>query len=99
WMGGGAAGGPSPAPDYELSAGRLAEQTQFGAAARAPVRRVGLARFREADMRKAGVMQTPRWVIASTNDVGTTAPVPGAGATWTELRAEVALLNRRAAPG
>jgi hypothetical protein len=94
-----AAGKPSPAPDYELSAGRLAEQTQFGAAASAPVRRVGLARFREADLPKAAVMQTPRWVIASTNDVGTTAPAPGAGATWTELRAEVALLNRRAAPG
>ena len=94
------AGQPStPAPDYALSAPTLLQQSQSGAAARASIRTAGLARFRNPDASRAVRLRPPRWLIASMTDTATTAPLPSADATWSEIRAEVAALNRRAPTG
>jgi len=84
---------------YVLTAERLFQQTRFGAVARAPIRSVGMARFRDADAPKAATLHTPRWVIASVEDTRTVAPEATTGATWSETRAVMAKLNRAAPDG
>jgi hypothetical protein len=94
------AGGPSqPAPEYVLTAPTLLLQSRSGAAARASIRTLGLARFRNPKAPRAATLRSVRWVIASLHDTATTAPPPSADATWTEIRAEMAALNRRAPTG
>jgi hypothetical protein len=88
----------APAP-YVLSAPRLFEQTRFSAVAQAPIRALGVGRFRDAAAPKAATLHTVRWVVASLVDPATTAPALGAGTTWSETRAAMVALNRTAAPG
>jgi hypothetical protein len=93
-------GQPStPAADYVLSAPTLERQFRSGSAARAPIRTLGLARFRNPKAPRAATLRSVRWVVASLNDTATTVPPPSADATWTEIRAEMATLNRRAVTG
>ena len=64
-----------------------------GAAARAPVRQVGRARFRTAVTRPAATIAAPAWTIIGTND-GAKAPVDSSTRTWSEQRAALDTLNR-----
>jgi hypothetical protein len=93
----GPAGAPGSAPAgrgrYELPAGALAAQGGTGAAARAPARRVGAARFRNAAGRPAVTLAAPRWRLVHASD-GAVAPEDPALTTWSEHRAALATLNR-----
>jgi hypothetical protein len=80
---------------YTLSAARLFEQTHFGAVATAPIRSVGLSRFRDAGAPQAATLQKTEYAIVSVTDTATTAQV-ATGATWIEKRAAIAMLNRGA---
>jgi hypothetical protein len=88
-----------PPAKYVLSAERLLEQARFGAVAQAPIRALGLGRFRDAAAPKAATLRTEGWVIAAVTDTGTVTPAPGAAVTWSETRAAVAALNRGASAG
>jgi Family of unknown function (DUF6603) len=88
-----------PTADYVLSEPTLERQFRSGSAARAPIRTLGLARFRDPKAPRAATLRSVRWVVASLTDTAATVPPPSADATWTEIRAEMATLNRRAATG
>jgi hypothetical protein len=87
-----------PTPRYVLTIDRLLQQARFGAVARAPIRKVGMARFRNPAAPKAATLVAERWIIASVDDTKTTAEAPETGTTWNETRAALTALNR-AAPG
>jgi hypothetical protein len=84
---------PPPPGSYTLPASRLALHS--GAAARAPLRRLGRARFRSAAP-PAVSLAPPRWVIVPL-DGGSPVPVDRSVKTWTDYRAVLAALNRGAA--
>jgi hypothetical protein len=96
-----AAGKPSrPQGDrYLLTADRLFKQSRMGAAAIAPIRVVGAAKFRQPDAPKAVTLEPPRWVVASTLDTNLAAPVIVSGPSWIESRAALATLNRTSKGG
>jgi hypothetical protein len=80
---------------YTLSATHLFDQTRFGAVAMAPIRGVGLSRFRDAEAAQAATLQTPQYTIVALTDTATVSPV-AAGPTWAEKRAAIEMLNRGA---
>ncbi|MEJ8823737.1 DUF6603 domain-containing protein [Variovorax humicola] len=85
-----------PAPPWPITFAQLQFHSRTGAAARAPVRAVGLARFRRGDdavAEQAVQMVAPRWAILPLAD-GAAAPVDAKVQTWSEYRATLATLNR-----
>ncbi|GAA4329774.1 hypothetical protein GCM10023165_02840 [Variovorax defluvii] len=98
---------PPARPPFFISFAQLHALSATGAAARAPVRGVSLARFRrraEADDEPhvaavaaappPGVrMQSPRWAIVPLAD-GAPIPADGTLHTWSEYRARLGALNR-----
>jgi hypothetical protein len=93
----GPAGAPDPAPAepgrYDLPAAALGAQRGTGAAARAPARQAGAARFRNAAAAPAATLAAPRWRIVHASD-GAVAPEDPTLTTWSEHRAALAALNR-----
>jgi hypothetical protein len=89
----GAASAPADATPYALPAASLTAHVATGAAARAPVRQVGRARFRTAVTRPAATVTAPAWTIVGTTD-GAQAPVDPSIRTWSEQRAALDTLNR-----
>ena len=88
---------PSTQTDrYHLPPTRLLFHARSGAAARAPARRVGLARFTTADAPAAATLNPERWTIRSF-DEATAATVDPNVKTWSDYRASLARLNRAAA--
>jgi hypothetical protein len=87
---------PMPAtasPAYVLPTAAFDRQRPSGAAARAPVRRVGRARFRDAAATPAVTVGTPGWRIVRVSD-GDVAPVAAGVTSWSEYRDALAELNR-----
>jgi hypothetical protein len=90
---------PKPqAPPRAISFEQLRFHSRTGAAARAPVRALGLARFRrgeevETEQARGAEFEAPRWVIVPMGD-GAPAPVDAKVKTWSEYRAALATLNR-----
>jgi hypothetical protein len=83
----------TPAPSqYALPASRLTVQSASGAAARAPARRAGRARYRTQSA-PAVSLPAPRWAIVPKSD-GPAAVVDPAVTTWSEHRAVLNTLNR-----
>ncbi|HKC46437.1 MAG TPA: DUF6603 domain-containing protein, partial [Gemmatimonadales bacterium] len=80
-------------PSYALPAASLTAHVATGAAARAPVRQVGRARFRTVNVRPAATVTAPDWTIVRTSD-GAAAPVDPSIRTWSEQRAALDTLNR-----
>ena len=86
-------GAPLPPPgSYTLPADRLAVHSASGAAARAPVRRLGRARFRSAAPVAVSLAQ-PSWAIVPL-DAGTPVKLDPNLKTWTDYRAALDALNR-----
>jgi Family of unknown function (DUF6603) len=79
---------------YVLTADRLSQQSRLGAAATAPIRVIGVGKFRQPDAPKAVTLEVPRWLIASTTDVNLATPAVVTGPSWIETRAALAALNR-----
>jgi hypothetical protein len=90
-LGGGTAA--APAATALPTRTQLAALAHSGAAARAPLRRVGSARFRDPGTPAPAQLQPPRWAIAPL-DGGATAPTAPAVRTWSEHQAVLATLNR-----
>jgi len=84
---------PSTPPRYPLPLDALQTQRPSGAAARAPVRRVGRARFRYVPATAAATVAAPRWRIVRVSDRAV-APVDASVRTWSEYRDTLATLNR-----
>jgi hypothetical protein len=84
---------PATSPRYTLPAAALASQSRSSAAARAPARRLGRARFANGAARPAAGLAAPRWRIVAAGDGAAAPPTPGA-VTWSEQRAALAGLNR-----
>ena len=89
-----AAPGSAAAPTtYTLTAPQLQSFSRSGSAARAPLRRVGRARFRN-DLVKAGATLKPKhWTIMPKAD-GTAATVDPSVRTWSEYQAALKAVNR-----
>ena len=85
----------APAP-YTMSAAALQTFTESGAAARAPVRRVGRARFRNDEVEPGASIAPKRWTILPIAD-GPAAAVDPEVRTFSEYQAALTLLNRAAA--
>jgi hypothetical protein len=83
---------PPPPGSYALPASRLALHSASGAAARAPLRRSGRARFRSAAPAAVSLAQ-PSWAIVPL-DGGTPVTLDPSVKTWTDYRAALAALNR-----
>jgi hypothetical protein len=83
-----------PAP-YVLPAAQLAVHAATGAAARAPVRRVGRARFRTPGQ-PAVDLAAPAWAIAPL-DGGPPLALAAAVKTWSEHQGALTTLNRAGA--
>jgi hypothetical protein len=81
----------APAP-YVMPASQLAVHAASGAAARAPSRRVGRARFRVAGDPQV-TMTRPRWAVVSAT-TGTEVPVDEGVETWSDYRAVASTLSR-----
>ena len=85
-------------PGYTLRADQLFALSTSGAAAKAPIRTAGLARFRAAEAEAGAVLQPPKWRIVPIAD-GQPAELDPAVKTWSEHLAALGTLNRTAAPG
>ena len=83
-----------PAP-YVLPVGQLAVHAATGAAARAPVRNVGRARFRTAGLPAVEIAE-PTWAIAPL-DGGPAVAVAPVIKTWTDYQGTLTTLNRASA--
>jgi hypothetical protein len=83
---------PSAPGSYTLPATLLALHAVSGAAARAPLRRLGRARFRSAAPAAVSLAQ-PSWAIVPL-DGGTPAVLDPSVKTWTDYRAALNMLNR-----
>jgi hypothetical protein len=83
---------PSAPGSYTLPAALLALHAMSGAAARAPLRRLGRARFRNAAAAAVSLAQ-PSWAIVPLDSGNPIAVDPGVK-TWTDYRAVLAMLNR-----
>jgi hypothetical protein len=82
-----------PPPRYTLPIEALQRYTPSGAAARAPSRREGRARFRNSSAPPAATLGAPEWRIVQAID-GTLRPAQASVRTWSEHRAALATLNR-----
>jgi hypothetical protein len=82
----------SPPGSYALPAALLALHSASGAAARAPLRRLGRARFRSGAPAAVSLAQ-PSWAIVPL-DSGTPVKLDPGVETWTDYRAAVDTLNR-----
>ena len=78
---------------YALPVAALATQRSTGAAARAPVRRIGRARFRHPSASQAATLAAPRWQLVQVSD-GAVAPVDPTLTTWSDYRDALDTLNR-----
>lgn len=85
--------GAAPAP-YTLSVEHLETFARSGAAARAPVRRAGRARFRNDAVERGARFNEARWAIVPTGD-GAPAVVDPAVRTYSDHQAVLTDLNRR----
>ncbi len=81
-----------PPGSYTLPASRLALHSASGAAARAPLRRLGRGRFRSAAP-VAVSLARPSWAIVPL-DGGTPVALDRSVKTWTDYRAALDALNR-----
>jgi hypothetical protein len=81
-----------PPGSYTLPASLLALHSASGAAARAPLRRLGRGRFRNAAPVAVSLAQ-PSWAIVPL-DGGTPVALDRSVKTWTDYRAALAALNR-----
>jgi hypothetical protein len=79
--------------DYTFGTAQLAAWSRSGAAARAPVRQVGRARFRNSTAAPAASLQPTRWSITPNGD-GAALVLDPSLRTWSECRAAVDTLNR-----
>ncbi len=79
---------------YVLTAERLLEQTRLSAAAQAPIRNAGMARFRDIEAPKAATLHAQRWAITSVEDTKKMAPTATESRTWAETQAAMTALNR-----
>jgi hypothetical protein len=86
---------PPSATPYAMSADALATHTATGAAARAPARRVGRARFHRAG-EPAIRLEDAEWAIVP-RDGGARVAVAPTVRTWSEYRGALAELNRAGA--
>ena len=77
---------------YVLVAHRFFEQVRFSAVGMAPIRSIGIARFRNLDLPPAVAMRTGQFVVASVAD-GIAAPT-AKPATFAETQATLSRLNR-----
>ena len=85
---------PSTAPKrYTLTATLLMAHVNTGAAARAPVRQSGLARFARPDAAPAATVNPIRWTIVALADGNPPALDPTLR-TWADYRSTLASLNR-----
>jgi hypothetical protein len=84
-------------PSYTLSVIHLQNFTRSGAAARAPVRRVGRARFRNDAVQGAARFAPVRWTIMPTDTDGPAATVEPSVRTFSEYQATVKVMNRAGA--
>ena len=89
----GVASAPSDGTNYQLPATSLTAYVATGAAAKAPVRQVGRAQFRNLSVKPVATVSAPQWTIIQTSD-GTAAPATSSNRTWSEQRAALNLLNR-----
>lgn len=80
---------------YVLAAHRFFEQVRFSAVGMAPVRNIGVARFRNTELPPVVAMRTNQFVIASVTD-GLAAPT-AKPATFAETQATLTQLNRSVA--
>ncbi len=85
-----------PAERYPLHPERLLQHARLGAVARAPIRHLGLNRFRTPDVPQAVALRAPNWVIASVDDAKTVAAETQPGAIWNANHATMLGLNRQA---
>jgi hypothetical protein len=89
-----AAAAAAPAPQrYTMPLEALQKHLPTGAAARVPARRVGRARFRNANAAPAATVRPTRWRIMRIDDE-VVAPIDPGITTWSEYRDELARLNR-----
>jgi hypothetical protein len=87
----------APAPTrFTLSAAQLQTLAPSGAAGRAPVRRVGRARFRNDAVEPAAAFAEPQWAIVPKAG-GPAASADSDARTWSEYQAALTTLNRAAA--
>jgi hypothetical protein len=84
-----------PAGRYQLPVGRLQDLARSGAAARAPIRTEGLARFRSRTAAPAATLQPVIWTIQPLGD-GAPPGLDPSVSTWTEHLAALDALNRGA---
>jgi Family of unknown function (DUF6603) len=85
---------PAAAPaQYVLSVTQLQAFTRSGAAARAPVRRVGRARFRNDAVEGGATFNPARWTIVPKGEGAAAAVDPGVR-TWSEYHGALNTLNR-----
>jgi len=89
----GAASVPADGTKYQLPVASLTAHVATGAAAQAPIRQVGRARFRNLSLKPAATVTAPQWTIVRTSD-GTPAPAASNLPTWSEQRAALNVLNR-----
>ena len=87
---------PTPRKPYSLTQERLLQYAQFGAVAKAPIRKLGLGRFRRAGASQVATLRSPKWVIASVSDNKIVAPESSLDASWSANRAMLQQLNRQA---
>ena len=84
-----------PAP-YSLNVAQLQMFAKSGAAARAPIRRVGRARFRNESVTAGARFTEPQWTIEPNGD-GPAPTVDASVRTFSEYQAALKDLNRGAA--
>ncbi len=82
-----------PRPTYTLRADQLLAMSRSGAAARAPIRTAGLARFRAAEAEAGALLRPPAWRIVPIAD-GAPAAVSPTVRTWSEHLVALDALNR-----
>jgi hypothetical protein len=86
----------APASSYTLSAAQLQSFSKSGAVARAPVRRVGRARFRNDAVVPGASLKPKHWTIMPDGD-GDAATLDPKVRTWSEYNAALKTLNRAGA--
>ncbi len=83
-----------PGPPYRLAATQLMALARGGAAARAPLRRTGVARFRNAGAPPMATLASPAWVVVPLAvSAGSTAPIPTT-VSWSAGLATLQTRNR-----
>ncbi|MBV9391706.1 MAG: hypothetical protein JOY96_07435 [Verrucomicrobia bacterium] len=83
-------------PTYTLTASQLQSLSRSGSAARASLRRVGRARFRNDSVKPAATFSPKHWTIVPLAG-GSAATVDPSVRTWSDYQAALKTLNRGAA--